>query len=69
MSECVCVVTAGCAMGKKRSKTYLKWGLNDKSVWVKLIKIARTDEIQFVLSLLSECTEDSSSERLHKPQI
>lgn len=39
------------------------------SVWVKLIKIAGIDEIQFVLSLLSECTEDSSSERLYKPQI
>lgn len=36
---------------------------------VKLIKIRGIDLIQFVLSVLFECTEDSSSERLHKPQI
>lgn len=36
---------------------------------VKLIKIGEIDLIQFVPILLCECTEDSSSERLHKLQI
>lgn len=35
---------------------------------VKLIKIRGIDKIQFVLSVLSECTEDSSRERFHKLQ-
>lgn len=40
-----------------------------EAAWVKLIKIGGMDWIQFVLSVLCESTEDSSSERLHKLQI
>lgn len=40
-----------------------------EAVQVKLIKIGGIDSIQFVPFLLCECTEDSSSERLHKLQI
>lgn len=65
----VCTVTAGCAGEgkKKKSQIYLKWGLNDESVRVRLIKSGRNrpEWARFVPSLLSECTAD----RFHKPQI
>lgn len=72
---CVCgCVRCNCWMcrgRKKKSQIYLKWGLNDESVRVRLVKSGRNrpEWARFVLSLLSECTADSSSERFHKPQI
>lgn len=67
----VCTVTAGCAGEENESKIYLKWGLNDESVRVRLIESGRNrpEWARFVLFLLSEYTADSSSERFHKPQI
>lgn len=47
----------------------LKGSVCKEAARVKLIKIGEIDWIQIVLSLLSECTKDSSRERLHKLQI